>query len=178
MVRRVVTARTEDGRSVIADDGQVVPVTVAALPGHEWYRLWSADETVLQVVEQGRRVDVSHFPMPGGVRFFIYVVPPASNLGPIAHSAEFRQELDEKLPGRSAHMESDQAGMHTTASVDFICVLSGEVWLELDEGEVLLRPGDTVIQNATRHAWRNRGLEPCRLAACLVGVPASAMSSP
>jgi quercetin dioxygenase-like cupin family protein len=32
-------------------------------------------------------------------------------------------------------------------------VLEGEVWLELDDGaEVRLRPGDTVVQNGTRHA--------------------------
>jgi len=49
-------------------------------------------------------------------------------------------------------------------------VLSGEVWLELDDGaEVHLRPGDCVIQNGTRHAWRNRSTEPCVIAVALVG---------
>ena len=30
-------------------------------------------------------------------------------------------------------------------------------------------PGDTVVQNGTRHAWRNKGRKPCRLVFCLVG---------
>ena len=49
-------------------------------------------------------------------------------------------------------------GMHTTATIDFEVVLDGEIWLELDDGvEVHLRAGDTVVQNGTRHAWRNHG---------------------
>jgi quercetin dioxygenase-like cupin family protein len=49
-------------------------------------------------------------------------------------------------------------------------VLSGEVWLELDDGaEVHLQPGDCVIQNGTRHAWRNRSQQPCVIAVALVG---------
>jgi len=37
--------------------------------------------------------------------------------------------------------------------VDFDVVISGEIYLELDNGaEVLLEPGDCVIQNGTRHA--------------------------
>ena len=58
-------------------------------------------------------------------------------------------------------MEPDAPGMHTTATIDFEVVLEGEVWLELDDGEeVHLRVGDCVVQNGTRHAWRNRGLWP------------------
>jgi mannose-6-phosphate isomerase-like protein (cupin superfamily) len=42
----------------------------------------------------------------------------------------------------------------------FDVVLSGEVYLELDDGaDVLLKPGDCVIQNGTRHAWHNRSSE-------------------
>jgi quercetin dioxygenase-like cupin family protein len=60
--------------------------------------------------------------------------------------------------------------MHTTDTIDFELVVSGEVWLELDDGkEVHLRAGDTVVQNGTRHAWRNKSTEPCRLVVFLAG---------
>jgi quercetin dioxygenase-like cupin family protein len=79
-------------------------------------------------------------------------------------------ECEERLPGLLGHMENDSPGMHTTDTIDFEYVISGEVWLELDDGkEVHLRPGDTVVQNGTRHAWRNKGSEPCRMAVCMVG---------
>ena len=49
-------------------------------------------------------------------------------------------------------------------------MISGEIVLELDDGaEVTLRPGDTVVQNGTRHAWRNRTDKPAVLVVVLVG---------
>jgi quercetin dioxygenase-like cupin family protein len=79
-------------------------------------------------------------------------------------------ECEEKLPGLLAHMEKDSPCMHTTDTIDFEYVISGEVWLELDDGkEVHLRPGDTVVQNGTRHAWRNKGTVPCCMVVCMVG---------
>ena len=52
-------------------------------------------------------------------------------------------------------LELDHPGMHTTDTVDFDVNVSGEVYLELDDGdEVLLKAGDCVIQNGT--SWHNR----------------------
>jgi quercetin dioxygenase-like cupin family protein len=49
-------------------------------------------------------------------------------------------------------------------------IVSGELWLELDDGELRhLRAGDIVIQNGTRHAWRNRSDSPAVMLAVLVG---------
>src|SRR5256885_6486839 len=31
--------------------------------------------------------------------------------------------------------------------------LSGEIWAVMDEGEVLLRAGDCLVQRGTNHAW-------------------------
>jgi quercetin dioxygenase-like cupin family protein len=64
--------------------------------------------------------------------------------------------------------------MHTTDTVDYVVVLSGETWLELDNGErVLVRAGETVVQNGTRHAWHNAGEAPCVMAVALVGATRS-----
>lgn len=79
-------------------------------------------------------------------------------------------DLEAKLPGLLGHMEPDARGMHTTNTIDVEYVISGEVWLELDDGaEVRLGPGDTIVQNGTRHAWRNRGDVPCVMALLLIG---------
>ena len=67
-------------------------------------------------------------------------------------------------------MDPEHPGMHTTDTVDFVLVISGEVSLELDDGAMVhLRPGECVIQNGTRHAWRNRSDKPCVLAGVTVG---------
>ena len=39
---------------------------------------------------------------------------------------------------------------------------------ETAEGEVHLRAGDVVVQQATSHPWVNRGNAPCRVAFVLI----------
>jgi quercetin dioxygenase-like cupin family protein len=39
----------------------------------------------------------------------------------------------------------------------------------MDEGEVVLKAGDVLIQRGTNHAWSNRTDEPARLAFVLIG---------
>ena len=43
------------------------------------------------------------------------------------------REMDEKLPGLRAALEPGE-GWHTTDTIDFVVVLSGEFTLELDDG--------------------------------------------
>jgi mannose-6-phosphate isomerase-like protein (cupin superfamily) len=78
--------------------------------------------------------------------------------------------MERALPGMAAHMEPDEPGMHTTDTVDYEFVVSGRVVLELDDGATVeLGPGATVVQNGTRHAWRNPFDEPCQMVVVLVG---------
>ena len=47
---------------------------------------------------------------------------------------------------------------------------AGELWLELDNGQQhVVRAGDTLVQNGTRHAWRNKSEHPCVMAVALIG---------
>src|SRR5262245_49642413 len=46
---------------------------------------------------------------------------------------------------------------HRTTTLDYDMLVTGEVVLMLDEGEVTLRAGDVLIQRNTHHAWRNPG---------------------
>jgi hypothetical protein len=59
-------------------------------------------------------------------------------------------------------------GFHKTSSVDYAIVLAGEIYAMMDEGEVLLRAGDVLIQRGTNHAWSNRTDKPATLAFVLV----------
>jgi len=53
--------------------------------------------------------------------------------------------------------------MHRTRTLDYAVVLSGEIDMMLDDSLVHLKPGDVVVQQATNHAWINRGTQPCRI---------------
>jgi hypothetical protein len=80
------------------------------------------------------------------------------------------QENLRVAPGLAETFEVDAPGMHTTDTIDYGIVLKGEVWLELDDGKVEhLKEGDVVIQNGTRHAWRNRGTTVAVVAFVLIG---------
>ena len=57
---------------------------------------------------------------------------------------------------------------HRTDTIDYGVVLSGELWLQLEEEEVLLEAGDVVVQRRTMHSWQNRGTEPCIIAFILI----------
>ncbi len=57
---------------------------------------------------------------------------------------------------------------HRTDTIDYGIVLSGEMWMQLDEQEVHLKAGDVVIQRGTNHNWVNRGTEPCVMAFILI----------
>lgn len=172
-VRRVVTGHAADGTAIVASDEVVEPIRLALLPGSEFVRLWGADSPP-QFPDSGTMPEHhAYFPPVGGFRFGLFTVPPATDvvLGDLDIGAALA-EMESALPGLAAHMEPDHPGMHTTATIDYEFVVSGSVVLELDDGvEVELHAGDTVIQNGTRHAWRNRGTEPCQLVVVLVGAP-------
>ncbi len=85
-------------------------------------------------------------------------------------------DIEGKLPGLLRYMDPSDPGMHATDTIDFEVVLEGTVVLELDDGaEVTLNPGDTVVQNGTRHRWRNPGATPARMAVFICGANHSAV---
>jgi len=170
-VRRVVTGHDARGKAVVVNDSPVEPVTATLTGESEFHVLWGADSVRHFPDDGSPPPHVSYFPPVGGFRFGLFSVPPEGRSLPADLDLESAlAEFDAKLPGLASHIEPDAPGMHTTATIDYEVVLEGEVWLELDDGvEVHLRAGDTVVQNGTRHAWRNHGSETARLAVVLIG---------
>ena len=169
-IHRVVTGHTPDGTSVFVADEVAEPITVSVMPGAAFHRIWGADD-VPTVPTDGQPEAPSYFPPPNGFRFGFFTLPPDSvTLPDDLDIGAALTEMGEKLPGLADHMEPDAPGMHTTDTVDFDVVIDGEVWLELDDGkEVRLTRGSCVVQNGTRHAWRNKSDKPVTLAVAIVG---------
>jgi quercetin dioxygenase-like cupin family protein len=65
-----------------------------------------------------------------------------------------------------------ESGFHYTHTIDFELVVSGEVTLILEDGEIVLRAGDSAVVPGVVHAWRG-GPDGCELAIFLLGLPAS-----
>lgn len=170
-IRRVVTGHSPEGKAVFASDELVSAITADLIPGAEFFRLWGSD-TVSHFPDAGAAPETAtYFPPLTGFRFGLFTVAPASTPASVGIDMEAAfAQMETRLPGLAVHLEPDHPGMHTTATIDYEFVVSGRVVLELDDGASLeLGPGDTVIQNGTRHAWRNPFDEPCVLVVVLVG---------
>lgn len=73
------------------------------------------------------------------------------------------REIGVPPPARARRHPPRHPAIHRTRSLDYVIVLEGEITLLLDDGDVVLKAGDVVIQQATNHAWINRGSATCRL---------------
>ena len=176
-MRRVVTGHDTSGKSVFVSDGE--PPHGVALRGVPRFRIdevWSVVGVPTLPPASGEPTTQRHpfFPAPGGTGFVVVTFPPESDVTRTAESgvdiAAAQNEFYEAFPGLAGTMEPDAPGMHTSQTVDYGVVIRGEVWLELDDGaKRLLKPGDCVIQNGTRHAWHNRSSEPCTLLVAILG---------
>ena len=170
-IRCVVTGQNESGKSVIVRNTSIKPVSAALFPGYEFHRVWGSDSSPQLPSDGTPPAQPRYFPPKNGFRFGFFTLPPdTSARADQIDTASALEEVQQKLPGLLDVVERDHPGMLTTDTVDFDVVISGEVILELDDGvEVLLKPGDCVIQNGTRHAWHNRSSDKCVIAVTLLG---------
>ena len=160
--RRVVTANV-NGNSAVQSDGPLPTYEFSTVPGYEHTLVWV--NPVTPDLSKEQRFDHypdSVVPGPGGTSLHIVTFPADSVYGdPSFDNAAAQQEALIRLPGLADHFEKENPGMHKTNTVDYAVVYDGEIWLELDNSETLhLKRGDVVVQNGTRHAWRNKSTRP------------------
>ncbi|MGH3757598.1 cupin domain-containing protein [Actinophytocola sp.] len=168
---RIVVTGERDGKSVVFSDGEGAVFDIPLMPGSAYAPVWGSDVTPA-LPTTGESPDArTYFPPPGGFRFCFFTLGPASaTLPEDFDAAAATSQVRREIPGLLDVMEPDNPGMHTSDTVDVDFVLSGEVHVELDDGaEVHLKAGDVLVQNGTRHAWRNRSDEPCVLVVAVVG---------
>jgi len=162
-MRRVVTGH-RNGKSVIVDDAEITGEKGRF--GSNMVGVWETDGIPTIPLREGeyKKQPTFHFPKPGETFVNMWLCPPDE----VVHKKVREEGVDLEEYWRKVW--GDEPGMHTTDTVDYDIVLSGEIWMELDDGaEVHLKPFDYVVQNGTRHAWRNRSSENCVMACVLVG---------
>lgn len=140
--RRIVTG-LRDGKSIIEQDAIVANVS-EHFPGLIISDIWSTDSMPVKLEEE-KVIENTAFPnTPKNGSYFRYVqIPPDKDLGIVT-------------PKGQPHPL-----MHQTNTLDYIVILSGEIYLIVDEEETLLQAGDIVVQRGTNHAWSNRSDLPC-----------------
>jgi hypothetical protein len=173
-VRRVVAGTDERGKSVFLSDS-IAPHShdFEFMPDQAQTRVWftpgPATGTPPAAEPTSDRGPV--VPGPGGASFVIVRYAPDSVVAdPRFDAASANDEFATYAPDIAESSDPDEPGMHRTPSVDYGVVLDGEIWLELDDGaQTRLTRGDTVVQIAGRHAWRNKTDRPATVAFVLTG---------
>jgi len=168
-IRRFVTGHDAAGRSNITFQGDAPNIMdMEAWPGARITELWVTSEAPVDndgLADRGAR-PIRHDPEPLGTIFRVVEIPPESQGGLQDTASVFSQMGSHNVPDDQD--QSKHATMHVTDSLDYLVVMSGEMHMLMEDGEVLLRQGDCIVQRGTKHAWVNRSGRPCLLAAVLV----------
>jgi hypothetical protein len=163
--RVIVTGNSKAGKSVVVEEAHV-PMTG---PGN--FDFWQTKAGQSPHDVSAGRTPMKFFPAPGGTMFRLFMIPPADpNMKP-ADIAAIQDMLFGAIGIPEARVDTSRHPMmHVTPTVDYIVLLSGEISLQLDEGDAIkLKPFDAIVQRATNHSWVNTGRESALLMCVMVG---------
>src|SRR3974390_1212907 len=164
-IRGGFTGRSAEGKSIFIMDGPSPHVFSRGTGSVAVTELWETHGTPAD--NRGNEDSISRpFRLPppknGSVLRVIEYPPDKQRVPALAH------ERDAPADGSGRHEALDRGnprhpGFHKTSSTDYAIVLSGEIVALMDEGEVMLKAGDVLIQRGTNHAWSNRTDEPAHV---------------
>jgi len=160
--RRIVTANA-GGKSIVQSDEPLPAYEFKTVPDYEHTLIW-VNSAIPDLSKEQRfdRYPDSVVPGPGGTSLHFVTFPPSSVFADPSFDGEAaRSETLTRLRGLADHFEKEDPAMHKTNTVDYAVVYEGEIWLELDDAKTIhLNRGDVIVQNGTRHAWRNKSTQP------------------
>lgn len=159
-LRRVITGLSPDGKSTAIIDGP--PAEVVDAGSSALYEIWRDHGEPVDVGDTTDRGKgpVTMMPDSGGMLVRWFTVTPVADRDD--------QAMLEAFGAGPVLVAGDQhPGMHKTKSVDMSIVVRGSVRVILEDGEVILRPGDAIVMRGTVHAWEALDGQPA-LCFCVV----------
>lgn len=164
--RRVVTGHDAVGKSIVVMDSPAPNVKERKASHLVSTLIWVTYETPADISGSADRAEreIGVPPPAGGSIFRIVDFPPFDDEGAPLDNQAILREMGVAASGAKARHPL----MHRTRSIDYMVVISGEIYLLHDDSEVLLRAGDVIVQRGTNHSWENRSKENCRIAVVLI----------
>jgi hypothetical protein len=166
-IRRVVTTLNPSGKAVAMIEG-VVPLARNPRTTNSAVNIWVTEKyppDFSSASDRGKtRIGVP--PPKDGTVFRIVEFPPIAREVEQGDVNFFMNVIGDHAPAKG--LPPRHPMMHRTRSLDYAIVISGEIDMLLDDSEVHLKAGDVVVQQATNHAWVNRGGSICRIAFVLM----------
>ena len=165
-VRRVVTKLDASGKAVVMIDERTR--LIAPRPPNYAANIWVTSTSLpdFTAADDRGKTKIGLVPPKSGTVFRIVDFAPESQG---EHPTDMNFMM--KIVGAGAPKKGlppRHPMMHRTRSLDYAIIMSGEIDMLLDEGEVHLKAGDVIVQQATNHAWVNRSGKPCRVAFILI----------
>jgi len=167
--RRIVTGIDSAGKSYVVHDGPA-PASVdigRVVLDDVWVDVPGQPDPEAKIDPVAGDVQRLVAPGDGSVVRVVWFYPEGSREEPDAATIEANLARWD-AGGAMEEGESGEEGWHTTATIDYGIVITGEIDLGLDSGDVRVSQGDVVVQRATRHAWKPVGDEPCAIAFVLI----------
>ena len=158
-IRRVVTGNDGRGRSKVVWDGPSPGTHETAIPGRGHTDFWVWRETPPPLAgdeDPGRWHDEFPGPPGGGhLRVVHWLARGAdpSKVPPTVPPHAPKEAHEGRTWERGGGNNFNRSAMHKTESVDYGIMLSGERRIALDDGELVMKPGDIVVQVGAWHLW-------------------------
>ena len=172
-VRRVITGHDENGKAIVISDQTASNIVKPGhRPGVSIHNLWRIDSAPAKVFgpEETTNETIGLLPPENASVFRVIEFPPEKGWIEDVDEAAAKQawasigaEHVGDTSGKPAHPL-----MHRTETVDFALCMDGEIYMVLDDSEVLIKTGDVVIQRGTNHAWSNRTDKVCTMMFVLI----------
>ena len=110
-----------------------------------------------------------HEPPDGGAIFRFFTFTREMNeITPEAAFALHTQINSVHVPSVEYLKSAKHPTMHKTDTLNYFTLLSGRLWALTEKEDVLLEPGDAIVQMGCMHGWRVESDEPAVLAPVLI----------
>ena len=165
-IRRIVTALDASDKAVALFDSRLNLDPSSGTPSAI---LWSTDSVPagLSFKDDSAAKSLPALPPDDGTALLVVEFPPLDPVAEAKMDPNFMMKvIGDRAPARGLPVKHPL--MHRTRTVDYAVILAGEIDMMLDDSVAHLKSGDVVVQQATNHAWINRGTQPCRILFMLV----------
>jgi hypothetical protein len=168
-LRRFVVGLDNNGHSAVLMNGVPNQLELKDIFWHA--TLWKTRETpVDNSIPGDRSLDggAAQSPFPGGMLVRSVEIWPDPDPKTAQQAYAEMNEMVGHTPEIGDHDRQRHPSMHHTDTLDILIVSRGEVYLLLDEDEILLKATDTAIIQGITHGWSNRSDEPCLIVGAMI----------
>jgi hypothetical protein len=151
--RRVVVGAGSDGRSTVLADGPV-EARIGRPSGAVVEEVWRQELLPAREGDDGAtQGEMNPKPPPHGASMRVFSLPPEGTADPTAPTAD---ELGAAYGVGNLRVQGEgRPILHKADSLYIGTVVSGAAYLLHEDGEVLLRTGDSLVLQGAMHEWRN-----------------------